>query len=1071
MRITQLWFAFIVIFFAVVSLILRPVIAQEIRASGEPTAAETPILTPIVTAVPDTFIISTSVPGASQPPPVPAIVPVPLTMTPVDVLALPADDFTTWRAEYFNNLFLGGTPALVREEPTIDHVWYENSPAPGIIDTDFSARWTRNIQIFRSGNYRVVLNHDDGGRVWIDGNMVLDAWDAGQWVTHTADRYLTAGEHSFQVAIFDELGWAAARFSLQPLSFTGWRGEYFNNDSLSDWMAFVRDDNEVNFDWGYGSPAPNVVPSSYSARWTKDIQFDTAGLYRITVSHDDGVRVWIDNRLMLDRWTTCCVLDTLEVNFSQGAHNFRVEYNNIGGAGSIELRIDHIEQLCSSPLDLVLVLDGSGSIDVNAFAQVKQFSRNLVAAFNVSPGSAHIGVVQFASEGTGRIESALSDNAFNIISAIDSMSQLSGATDIQEGLNIGQSLITNAGRPQVQHVLVLLSDGEHNSGNQDPVTEAERIKATGTIIFAVAIGQTNIALMNAIASDPDSQHVFAVDDLSGLMTILHSLVTITCPPTPAPTATPTPARIDAAELASQSEYLTVSPGAAISPWIEVRNTGNTTWTPAQYGYNGRGALQGWTGYLARNVAPGGIYRFFWNLNAPTTPGVYDYGFMLRHGTQEFGPYFFVRVTVVPATWSLMYYLAGDNELSAGMAGAIANLENRVVQAHNPWVKVVVLYDGRANNDSAYYIISSLGTTRIAKGELNTGDPRTLADFITWVKANQSAAHYALTIAGHGTGISGVAPDNSSGNPITGADYLFLREMRDAISSKVDVIYMRACLMGLIEPAYELRDGTDYYVASQTYMLTAGMIPVPVELGLEIPSISNSTTPAGLARAYFDGYKQQYLSRLPGAISVLDMSKFTPLVSKVNALAQALTTNMATEKAILLSMQDAGRLQRFDMNGDRTQNAADEYVDLYDFAVQLRHATSQSSVASAALEVEGAVQQIVGGNTYAVSGAWPGYTPHNDHSRAHGISIFWPLQRRSFLQMSWSSWADGVSSWLPQSVHELAQDQQAVVAANAWMQLMIDFTNQTNPTDNPNPPSPVAVRVDYPHNVRLPWVLR
>ena len=163
---------------------------------------------------------------------------------------------------------------------------------------------------------------------------------------------------------------------------------------------------------------------------------------------------------------------------------------------------------------------------------------------------------------------------------------------------------------------------------------------------------------------------------------------------------------DAAELASQSEYLTVSPGAAISPWIEVRNTGTTTWTPAQYGYNGKGALQGDTGYITRNVAPGGTYRFFWNRTAPTTPGVYDYGFMLRHGTQEFGPYFFVRVTVVPAKWTLMYYLAGDNELGAGMAATITNLQNQVAQARNPFVKVVALFDGQTHNDSAYYVIES-----------------------------------------------------------------------------------------------------------------------------------------------------------------------------------------------------------------------------------------------------------------------------------------------------------------------------------------------------------------------------
>lgn len=532
-----------------------------------------------------------------------------------------------------------------------------------------------------------------------------------------------------------------------------------------------------------------------------------------------------------------------------------------------------------------------------------------------------------------------------------------------------------------------------------------------------------------------------------------------------------PPPIDAADLAAQSDYLTVAPGAAISPWVEVRNTGTTTWTPAEYGWNGKGALDGTMGYMPRNVAPGETQRFFWNLTAPTTPGTYDYGFMLRHGTQEFGPYFFVRVTVVSPKWTLMYYLAGDNDLESGMDAALVNLQTRVAQARNPWVRVVTLTDGRTRGDSAYHVIESSGTTRIAKDELNTGAPQTLADFITWAKTNQPAERYALIVAGHGTGISGVALDQSTGIPFAGEDYLILRELRDAVSSKVNVVYMRACLMGMIEPAYELRDRTDFYVASQTYMVTAGVTPVPVELGIEIPAISNSTTPADLAKAYFDAYRQQYLSWNPGAISVLDMSKFTLLVSKVNALAQALTTNMVTEKGILLSMEDAGVLQRFDMNGDHRQNAADEYVDLYDFAVQLRLATSNNSVAAAAGDVESAVQQIVGDTVYSASGSWNPGEPRNDHSQAHGISIFWPSQRRSFLQKLWSSWADGVDSWLPQSAFSLGPNHQAAGATNVWMQLLIDFTNLTNPVDNPNPPLPVAVTVDYPYHLHLPIVTR
>lgn len=322
------------IFTLIISIVVLPLVpsitvAQEISTFRQPAATQPPISTPPVpptTQIPATGI---TMPTTAQ------IVPSITRTSPANSLTLPADDFSTWRAEYFNNLTLSGSPALVRDEPTIDHTWEGNSPAPGTVDVDFSARWTRNIWINKSGNYKVVLNHDDGGRVWIDGSLVLNAWYGGYWETHTVDRYLTAGEHSFRIEIYDQEGWAAARFSLQALDFAGWRGEYYSNDSLSGWLAFVRDDDEVDFDWGYGSPAPNVISGPYSARWTKSIPVDVPGLYQIVVHHDDGVRVWIDDRLLMDQWTTCCGPDTIEVNLSRATHRFRIEYNNLRGASRI----------------------------------------------------------------------------------------------------------------------------------------------------------------------------------------------------------------------------------------------------------------------------------------------------------------------------------------------------------------------------------------------------------------------------------------------------------------------------------------------------------------------------------------------------------------------------------------------------------------------------------------------------------------------------------------------------------------------------------------------------------------
>lgn len=251
-----------------------------------------------------------------------------------------ADDFSTWRAEYFNNFTLSGSPALIRDEPAIDYAWEGDSPAPGIVNSDFSARWTRNIRVNKSANYRVALNHDDGGRVWVDDVLIIDAWRTGYWETHTGDKYLSAGEHSFRVEMYDDGGWAAARFSLQPLAVTGWRGEYYNNTSLSGWTAFVRDDDAVDFVWGYGSPAPNVNWERYSVRWTKGVVIGTAGLHRIVIEHDDGVRLWIDGSLVMDQWTTCCGPDTLDVYLSQGLHDLRLEYNNLRGAGLVRLAMN-----------------------------------------------------------------------------------------------------------------------------------------------------------------------------------------------------------------------------------------------------------------------------------------------------------------------------------------------------------------------------------------------------------------------------------------------------------------------------------------------------------------------------------------------------------------------------------------------------------------------------------------------------------------------------------------------------------------------------------------------------------
>ena len=198
---------------------------------------------------------------------------------------------------------------------------------------------------------------------------------------------------------------------------------------------------------------------------------------------------------------------------------------------------------CEAAIDLMLVVDGSGSIFARDFRTMQGFSQDLAGSFVISPGGGHVGVVQFSGEGQGRLEIGLSDDAAAVKSAIDSMMQIEGFTDIQEGLELGQAELAAHSRPGVPHILIVLTDGQQEGAPGDPAAEAQSARNAGTEIFAIGVGGgPNLDQLNAIASDPDARHVFSVEDFDGLASVLNQLVANACPPstpsTPSPSQTP-----------------------------------------------------------------------------------------------------------------------------------------------------------------------------------------------------------------------------------------------------------------------------------------------------------------------------------------------------------------------------------------------------------------------------------------------------------------------------------------------------------------------------------------------------
>src|SRR5690606_9365794 len=67
---------------------------------------------------------------------------------------------SSWRAQYYNNKNLSGTPVVERNEPEINWDWGYHGPVVGVNEDNFSARWTRSVN-FTAGTYRFSATVDD----------------------------------------------------------------------------------------------------------------------------------------------------------------------------------------------------------------------------------------------------------------------------------------------------------------------------------------------------------------------------------------------------------------------------------------------------------------------------------------------------------------------------------------------------------------------------------------------------------------------------------------------------------------------------------------------------------------------------------------------------------------------------------------------------------------------------------------------------------------------------------------------------------------------------------------------
>lgn len=248
----------------------------------------------------------------------------------------------TWQAQFWNNPFLDGTPILERGDAAVDYDWGSGSPDSRVNADNFSARWTRYVDV-APGTYRFTVHSDDGVRLWVDNTLLVNDWSDHAVQVATADIALSPGHHLIKVEYYENMGQAVIRVAWEPLPASGWLGEYYNNDALSGSPALVRTDAAIDFDWERNAPAPGVNADTFSVRWTQSPLF-TAGHYRFTVTADDGVRLWVYGHLLIDEWREQATRTfSSDIYLPGGAIPIRMEYCELYGLAVARLATTRLD--------------------------------------------------------------------------------------------------------------------------------------------------------------------------------------------------------------------------------------------------------------------------------------------------------------------------------------------------------------------------------------------------------------------------------------------------------------------------------------------------------------------------------------------------------------------------------------------------------------------------------------------------------------------------------------------------------------------------------------------------------
>ncbi|XP_067840207.1 vitrin isoform X2 [Heptranchias perlo] len=180
---------------------------------------------------------------------------------------------------------------------------------------------------------------------------------------------------------------------------------------------------------------------------------------------------------------------------------------------------------CLNSADIAFVVDGSSSVGTGNFRTVLQFVANITQEFEISDTATRVGVVQYTYE--QRLEFGFSEHSTReaVTNAIKNIRYWSGGTSTGEAISYASKHLFSKSKPNKRKLMIVITDGRSYDDVQVPALAAQR---NGVIAYAVGIAWAAVDELEYIATDPDKDHSFFVDEFDSLYNFVSRIVHNIC---------------------------------------------------------------------------------------------------------------------------------------------------------------------------------------------------------------------------------------------------------------------------------------------------------------------------------------------------------------------------------------------------------------------------------------------------------------------------------------------------------------------------------------------------------------